>query len=288
MKKIINAIEIIEQINSGKNICIEDTEIEGDLDLTKVDDTIKETSENYISYISSHLSFINCRFKGSVIANHHSFENIRHNLMFQRNVSFEGSVFEGEANFERARFSGKTTFRKVSFNDEAIFGKAQFIGKSTFREAFFNDYADFVYANFLSVGDFRKVTFNDEIDFGFTRFGTYVDFGDAKFNGNVIYRTQFIGEVNFHKAVFKLSTLISSQFNHGVHLKGVVFSGGIDFEDSEFYGYVNFEDVVFEKRVNFQDVRFFTPHIIFNKARFLGDKSFTGSTLYGKSFNPTL
>lgn len=287
-KRTINALDIIHRINTGKNICIEDAEIEGDLDFTKVEDTVKESSENHISYVASHLSFINCKFKGKVIAHHHTFENVRHNLMFLRNVSFEGSIFEEEANFERARFSGKTTFRRVTFNDEAIFGKAQFIGKSTFRETRFNDYADFAYSNFLSVGDFRKAVFNDETDFGFTHFNTYVDFGDSRFKGNAIFRALFIGEANFHKTTFSQSVLISSKFQNGVHFKNATFEGEADFEDCEFHVYVNFEQVNFEKDVNFSQTRFFTDSIILKSTDFMGAKWFMGATLYGEPFNPSL
>lgn len=286
IERSIDSSEIIKLIETGENIIYENTEITGDLDFTKLKDSIKESSTSYIAYVPVHLSFINCVFKGKIICHKHTYNNIRYNLMFQRNVSFEGSIFEEEVNFERVRFACKTIFRKSVFKDEAIFGKTHFIGKSTFRTSVFKDYADFAYAQFCAVADFRKVEFNDEADFGFAQFGFYSDFEGTVYKSNAIFRSQFIGEVSFHKAIFESNALFSSQFMNGVHLKSSRFKANADFEDTIFHSYANFNNAVFENDLSFVGSEFFTRSIFFENTVFSGIVDATETTLFGKSFDP--
>lgn len=288
LKNKILAEDLIKQLNSGQNVYYEDTLIEGDLDFTTVKDTVREGSNTYISYVGSHISFINCEFAGKIIAHNHSYDNTRYNLTFERNVSFEGSTFMNETNFERVRFLGKTVFRSVTFMDEAIFGKAQFIGKSTFRMTVFRNYADFVYTQFNNVADFRKVKFLDEADFGFSQFINYVDFENTVFKQNVIMRSQFIGEVSFHNAVFESKALMSASFLNGIYLKNTYFKDDADFEGSDFYNYANFNDSTFNNGANFDASIFFTLLISFENTDVLMKSSFRGTTILGKPFEPNL
>src|SRR5690606_765139 len=71
----VNATDIIAKINRGEAVVYKNVEIIGDLDLTKLDNMkLEQKSDNkystheYISTVTAPVTFINCTFKGDVLA----------------------------------------------------------------------------------------------------------------------------------------------------------------------------------------------------------------------------
>lgn len=103
--------------------------------------------------------------------------------------------FPGEANFERAVFTGHADFHGVTFRGPAYFDGALFEGKADFRRAEFREHADFDGATFNASASFRGAIFDDHVGFqrarvvshgaGFAaaKFRSYVDFEGAVFGG---------------------------------------------------------------------------------------------------------
>ncbi|MCG8569481.1 MAG: pentapeptide repeat-containing protein [Spirochaetes bacterium] len=170
----IKASEIINKIDKGEHIYYENTLIEGDLNFADLKDTA-QTFKGSRSYINSHIAFINCTFKGKVIAYDMCGENefeCSVATTFLRNVLFIGCKFEQTVYFSLAIFSGYTYFEKSHFSEFAHFHKVQFIARAYFGETVFKENALFREAVFnggdrFKLAKFEKgAAFNEALYFG--------------------------------------------------------------------------------------------------------------------------
>ena len=112
----IQAEDIIDQINAGQEVSYSGAVIVGDLDFRALDDVTPDkpirksgltrfTTQSYFCHVRSPLSFIDCTFKGDVLAYvHFEKKNETYNAVFYEDVNFEGCVFEEVSAFKYAKF----------------------------------------------------------------------------------------------------------------------------------------------------------------------------------------
>lgn len=171
----VKAKDIIKDINKGKNIFYENVTINGDLDFTEIKDTEREDLKIYRSYINSSIIFINCEFEGKVT----SYKKERgyiYKTMFQRNVSFKGSVFNKVVRFRNTQFMGNANFRNVKFKSDVSFRGVQFLGKAVFKNTTFNKTVNFRNSIFSGSVTFDKADFNSKYQFaGATLWGKPIE-----------------------------------------------------------------------------------------------------------------
>ncbi len=221
----VSSRHIFEMINQKKAVIIKDAVIEGDLDLTELSNKrdVSKGSDNqsFKSTVEVPLTFINCTFKGKVVA-YKSLENDSktrksggvtinwgNNILytadfdkaitfdnctfrddaefkyskFEETVNFEGSRFEGHANFKYGDFQQKTTFRSCYFAMDANFKYAQFDQDVSYSKNEFAGFADFKYANFGDRVSFKGADFRNNAIFKYTKTRNEAIFVDARFRG---------------------------------------------------------------------------------------------------------
>ena len=263
-KSQVKASTIIDQINAGKAVQYKNAEIVGDLDFTSIKDvTIDEKSKAgrflskgstlvYWYHVRSPISFIDCIFKGDVLAYvHDDDENETHNAIFYKDVDFQGCDFQGKSTFKYVKFETKANFKNTQYSDEALFK----------------------YTKFLTDTSFENSRFNDAANFKYTKFSTDVSFANSHFGREANFKyTKFPEAVNFDKATFKrLANFKYTKFPEGVNFKDAQFMGNADFKYTKFSEPVNFDGVVFDDDVNFKytkiDGKSFTTYLVKKKLK---------------------
>lgn len=193
----IEAKSIISQIKKGKPINIENAEIIGDLDFTKIGFS-KETKQNARVFVETPLFFKNCKFRGQIIgfkeitdlsiASTFSknltfidcifYQNFNLNSCYVNSISdFSGSQFYGEVHFENSIFNNPVFFNKAIFAKESFFQNARFRSNLDFSESIFNQNASFQGSDFYDLALFRLAEFRESLDVSLCTF-----FKNASFN----------------------------------------------------------------------------------------------------------
>ncbi|RDV11049.1 hypothetical protein DXT99_25610 [Pontibacter diazotrophicus] len=221
----VDASEILQKINRGEAVSYQNAEITGDLDMTrlqnmKLKDGESGDSKEYISTVTSPLTFINCTFKGDVRAYYNpdngtsgffnNSSNEVYNTNFERDVLFENCKFEQESAFKYSAFNGSASFVSSRFSEDALFKYTKFAENVNFSNVRFQDEANFKYVKFPKGISFAGATFEEEANFKYAKFQEGVNFQKAFFDGT---------------ANFKYAK-ISDSFN----IKGANFRGGDDFK----------------------------------------------------------
>lgn len=220
----IAAKDIIARINRGEAIHLKNVRIEGDLDLTQLDNR-KLNRKGYISTVTAPLSFKGCTFTGKVLGyfnpNANSISGVKtseifntdfkeavrfENCTFEEEVSFKysgfgsevsfaGSRFQDIAEFKYTKFAQGPDFSKASFRQESVFKYVKFPQGTSFAAAVFQEDADFKYAEFLKGGNFAKSSFGSFANFKYTKLADPVNFTGATFKkGNQDFKyTQLNG-----------------------------------------------------------------------------------------------
>jgi len=213
-------------------------------------------------------------FRYAVFEDDASFEGAN----FTGDVQFSGTIFTTSVHFEDVVFDGNTSFVNTVFNESAYFDDAVFCGQARFGEDYaiysgsqFNEMALFEGAEFEGRVNFRgmrvkrwakynQCKFKDEVDFTGVVFNDLSDFSDAEFHR----------EVMFHRTEFdNLATFRETNFLGGVKFRQATFSD------------VNFLDVMFGKETSFLQVEF-EESSTFRGSRFGGEPAFTGVEFRGK------
>ena len=228
-KSQVKASTIIDQINAGKTIQYKDAEIVGDLNFTSIKETtVDEKSQRnrqrnkgstliYWSHVKSPVSFSNCVFKGDVLAYvHDDDENETYNVLFYKDVDFQGCDFQGKSAFKYVEFKAKANFKNTKYSHEALFKYTKFSTDANFSNSTFNKDANFKYTKFPEYVHFDKTTFQKLANFKYTKFPEGVSFED----------TQFKGDVNFKY----------TKFSEPVNFDGTVFDGDVDFKYTKVEG----------------------------------------------------
>lgn len=212
----IDAKDILKSIDDGKAVSYKSAEIFGDLDLTAIQD--KESDKNndrsrnstktFWYHVRSPLSFVDCTFRGDVIAYYHDdWKNETHNAVFHDDVIFEGCEFQGKSAFKYSKFHQTADFTKTTYYKEALFKYTEFTSEISFSGSHFGQNANFKYTEFPKKADFSQVTFQEEANFKYTEFPKGVSFNSAVFQGDANFKyTEFSEPFDFEGTEFEDST----------------------------------------------------------------------------------
>ncbi len=161
--------------------------------------------------------------------------------------NFRGVLFCGDfqfpvqidnANFSRARFTGK-----------AIFSVATFSGAANFIGAKFSGEANFFTATFSGEARFSKAKFSDNANFSGATFSGKANFFRATFNGGAYFDgATFNGAADFLSATFSgPANLVRATFNAAAYFFSATFSAAADFRGATFKEMALFADLAKEK-----------------------------------------
>ena len=211
----VPAEDIIGQINAGQDVSYKDAVIVGDLDFRTLDDVTPDkplrksgiarfTTQSYSSHVRSPLSFIDCTFRGDVLAYVHlDKKNETYNAVFYEDVNFEGCVFEEASAFKYATFNKNANFANTAYEKEALFKYAKFSTDVSFQDSIFNANANFKYTKFPETVDFKQTVFRDYANFKYTKFPEGVSFEDSQFHRTADFKyTKFSEPLNFDGVEF--------------------------------------------------------------------------------------
>lgn len=131
-EKVISANEVITQLQSGKNVSIEDAKIVGELDLTNLPNQINDaiyrekgkTAKVFSSIFTQTVSFKNVKFADNVIffrKEENEKEIFEYRIQFKNTVKFENCSFEKDVNFELTNFDNGVSFAGSVFKQKPLF-----------------------------------------------------------------------------------------------------------------------------------------------------------------------
>lgn len=228
----ISARDIVRQINDGRTVEYSNVEIEGDLDLTNLDNRKPDRSNGdhrtYESTVEVPVSFTNCTFLGDVLSYYHNEREKETNIAhFQKDVAFRNCTFKEHSEFKYSEFGGAAVF-----------------AGSTFEES-----ANFKYAKFSVSPSFSGVTFESRADFKYAEFDRGPSFSNAKFESGADFKyTKFPRETTFERAIFRgMSDFKYTKFTSPLNIDGVAFNGSEDFKYTEIDGR-NFASYLLKKK----------------------------------------
>jgi len=178
----VPASDILKQIDNEENIFLQNVNITGKLDLSKIDlktvPSAWSTLKDFEFGLEKELKIVesNIIIQDSVFEEDVDFSNTE----FREYIDFRGTTFFGEVDSEAANFAGY-----------ACFGGANFTGDADFWDVNFAGYASFAGANFAGGADFK----------------------DANFTGNATFLSTEFDEVYFTGTTFTNVSLIETDFN---------------------------------------------------------------------------
>lgn len=201
----IRASDIIKQINEGRTVEYSNVEIEGDIDLTDLENRRSERSsstwfsnggnDKYESTVEVSLTFTNCTFLGDVLA-YYNLErrNETYIAHFEKDVVFRNCTFKNHSEFKYSEFNGMARFDGCTFNEVANFKYAEFSSGPLFSNAKFESGADFKYTEFPRETSFEKATFHGLANFKYSKFRSPLKIDGVAFNGSEDFKyTQIDG-----------------------------------------------------------------------------------------------
>ena len=178
----IKASDIIKQINEGHDVAYTNVEIEGNLDLTDLQNRTKAPHSNtwlrhfdgddntFVSTVNVSLTFTNCTFLDDVLAYYH-LNHSRETFVanFEKGVVFKNCNFDRASEFKYSQFEGVATFAGSAFKEEANFKYTHFPVQTSFQQATFYGLANFKYSKFSAPVNIESVAFKGIEDFKYTR-----------------------------------------------------------------------------------------------------------------------
>lgn len=254
----VKAEQIIKAIDKGEHVYIVNSDIIGNLDFSELTNKINIAEKKVLIDITSSLSFINCTFKGEIIANKNKGE-FYHTTLFEKNISFincklketvnlRESEFRCPVNFSGCEFYKDAYFEGTSFhNRNNYFSETKFFGKVRFQNAFFYGSVNFIRAEFNDVTSFQLCSFMNEAQFSSIQFAKYTDFGKIKTNGGIYFNyTQFGDKAIFSNSIFNNRTeFMDAKFKKDIVFKDACFNNSVSFNNCNIDGICTFENALF-------------------------------------------
>jgi uncharacterized protein YjbI with pentapeptide repeats len=190
----VKADDIIKQINEGRDVAYTNVEIEGNLDLTDLENRTQVHRSNrwldgddgtFVSTVKVRLTFINCTFLGDVLA-YYAVDRREETFIanFEESVVFKNCTFNNAAEFKYAHFEGAATFTGSTFREEANFKYADFSSGPAFASAKFEEGANFKYTQFPVETSFQQATFYGLANFKYSKFRSPVNIESIAFKGS--------------------------------------------------------------------------------------------------------
>ncbi|MBI4458353.1 pentapeptide repeat-containing protein [Candidatus Uhrbacteria bacterium] len=172
--------------------------------------------------------------------------NFRGTLLFDSD--FKSAIFNGEADFREAKFSGQGVgFHLSEFKDQARFTKATFRCGTRFVAVTFKEYASFAMARFEDVLDFHRTAFESNVTFAEAVF--------EKLDREQGYREDWLA--SFTETNFKfLAEFRGSRFGGNTTFAGATFGKDADFRNTVFMGEADFSGATFKGPVSLEGCRF--------------------------------
>lgn len=220
-RTVVEAEQIIQQINQGLDIYYRNAVIEGELDLITDLSNLFFEGDQRKSYIMSKLSFEDCIFAGEVIGYyHHSFSGVTYQANFEDTVSFKNCQFKQGVTFKYSSFLAEADFADCSFEEGAEFKYSKFNQKADFSGSRFADTADFKYAKFRGETSFERANFAGDGIFKYSEFPSGVNFSDSLFSGFADFKyTKFFQPLTIKgmkiagNSTFKYAQVAGQPFN---------------------------------------------------------------------------
>ena len=279
----ISADWILKRIQEGKKVRLKNAQINGDLDLGKLDlPTQKVARTDYqintlrlpteCKIVSSPISISNTELKGDV-----NFSN----CIFSGYARFDGATFSGYAQFDGATFREDAQFDGATFSRYARFDGATFRKDAGFEGASFNgrvkSYGSFNKRHGFESTGFRDATFSGFTRFKRTSFSHYAGFEGASFNDARFKEASFF-DAGFEGASFRgYAEFEGVPFRGYAGFKGASFSMGADFEGASFNMDAEFEEASFSMGADFKGASF-RGYAGFKGATFRKDAEFEGAS----------
>ena len=205
-QETISASKIMEDLQMGKDISYTDVTIVGDLDFTYMEEKLPDLprkskwwnnggSNEVDESIEGSISFVNCTFRGDVLAYIHDdpsgytftadFERaVRFkNCTFNRNAMFKYSEFDNRVDFSGSSFDRKTTFKYAEFDEEADFSGTRFDDDATFKYAQFDEGGSFKNAVFEESWNIKYMNARGDFDINGLEVRDDIDAKYTKING---------------------------------------------------------------------------------------------------------
>ncbi len=253
IKEKVPAERILEMIEKGEPVEIDNAIITGALDLNKIKIEVKEINGKEMRVVESAI-----RITDSIIQEEVDFSFYvpgkpgELSTFFTEKVSFQDTQFDKKADFSIAQFNEEVDLMTAQFNGEASFWGSQFNEKVHFWKAQFNGEASFSLTQFNEEASFTYAQFNGKAGFVQTQFNKKVDFWDAQFNG----------ETNFLDADFNgKADFASAEFNGKAAFVWTDFNGKADFTNADFTREADFTYVQFNDEISFANSYFQTMFI---------------------------
>ncbi len=282
--------EFLKAMGNGKDIDIKYAEIKGDINFTNAeffqhhsfDEAEKELNEDSVSHLNSIIQsygkqdivIINGKIKivNSIINGDIGILSGKRKVVcfFKKQVYFENTNFNSEANFSYAKFGSDADFSYADFGSEADFTVADFGSDADFFEAEFGSEANFSHAKFGSDANFSGAKFGSEVDFRGADFGSDADFVGADFGSDADFRGADFGS----EAAF-----ISADFGSDADFSNADFGSDANFYYADFGSEANFIDAKFGLEADFRYAEF-DSDANFSYAEF-GDNCSFNNTLFG-------
>jgi len=193
----VKASDIIKQINEGHDVAYTNVEVEGNLDLTDLQNRTEAHHSNrwlrhfdgddntFVSTVNVSLTFTNCTFLDDVLA----YYNLNHSreafvANFEKGVVFKNCNFNRASEFKYSQFEGTTNFAGSTFKDEANFKYAVFSSGPSFASTKFEEGANFKYTHFPVETSFQQATFYGLANFKYSKFTSPLNIESIAFKGS--------------------------------------------------------------------------------------------------------
>ena len=244
-----------ENFASGKDILIENRDIDQELDFTTfTKDNLISVGVGQVKTVAS-VTFKDCKFKKRVAAFRkdlkgkkviltHFLSNLSFiNCRFEDDFDFRGVTVAGKADFSNTIFYKKVNLEEASFGGNVYFNTATFEDEVRFQNSFFQQKANFMNSKFEQVSSFQSAVFNHEFQCSSAKFKRYADFSLIECRGR-----SFFNYTDFQKqAVFS-----NASFANDVQYVGAKFNTG-EWNQVRFLGGISFSKCTVEELISFQE-----------------------------------
>jgi uncharacterized protein YjbI with pentapeptide repeats len=206
---------------------------------------------------------------------------------FQRMADFDEARFDDDASFADARFVQLAEFRGVEFNggsrttnDDVTFEGAVFEGEADYKLATFR-YADFQDATFKGPVNFDRATFTARADCHRLQVDGEFNLIHATFEAGVMFdASRFGGDVVATEAEFDGDVILDNvTFDERARFDETRFNEDVRFREATFHGPAEFRGAVFEG-----EARHLEENASFDEAVFRDDAEFEAATFTNVSF----
>lgn len=192
----VSASDILQSLASGNEIELKQCTITGELDVNRLLDDgesfdvselkIETQGDKTMLMLVETMEFNDCVFEDNIYFAPPWDKPSQLEVVFEKKVVFNSSIFKQQCRFAKARFQGSASFDGCTFERIAVFRNAVFEESAMFRTVVFNGY-----------GLFNDGVFKKEGSFTNTCFAKGGNFSNLKFFG----RSDFAGVYAMSKSV---------------------------------------------------------------------------------------